>query len=184
MRMFSAPVAGANYTSDTRNYPWHRPPDISDYDEGVDYIITKLKEPEQHELVFSLIELDFTITTIVSTILMQGIARGKFPIDLAILIAGPIARYISIIADDSGLKYDMGLGDEDRIKITPTSLKIALGIVDDEEDTDTTPAEIMPDDGGLMSQVSVEEIDAASADEQASMLGETIGEEEPADGLA
>jgi hypothetical protein len=42
----------------------------------------------------------------------------------------------------------------------------------------------MPDDGGLMSQVSVEEIDAASADEQASMLGETIDEEEPADGLA
>ena len=108
MRMFSAPVAGANYTSDTRNYPWHRPPDITDYDEAVGYLINKLKDPDQHELVFSLIDLDFTITTIVSTILMQGIARGKFPIDLAVLIAGPLARYISIIADGEGINMTWG----------------------------------------------------------------------------
>ena len=184
MRMFSAPVAGANYTSDTRNYPWHRPPDITDYDEAVGYLINKLKDPDQHELVFSLMDLDFTITTIVSTILMQGIAKGKFPIDLAIIIAGPLARYISIIADGEGVKYDMGLGDDERMKITPTSLKIALGVVDDEEKPELTEEDIAPTEGGLMSRGPVEDIEAASADEQSAMLGEALEEEEPADGLA
>ena len=28
MKMFDAPIAGANYAADTRNYPWHRPPTL------------------------------------------------------------------------------------------------------------------------------------------------------------
>ena len=150
MKMFDAPVAGANYAADTRNYPWHRPPEITEYDEGTDYLITKLKEPETHELVFSLLEIETSVSTVVSTLMMQGISRGKFPIDLAILMAGPVARYISIIADSQNIKYDMGVGDEDRIRITPTALKVALGIIDDE----------------------------APEDEQAAMLGLTADEEE------
>ena len=42
MKMFDFPIAGANYAADTRNYPWHRPPDIVNYDEGVDYLIRKM----------------------------------------------------------------------------------------------------------------------------------------------
>ena len=34
LKMFDAPIAGENFTSDTRNYPWHRPPEITDYDDG------------------------------------------------------------------------------------------------------------------------------------------------------
>ena len=51
MKMFDFPIAGANYAADTRNYPWHRPPDIVSYDEGVDYLIRKMNEPEELELV-------------------------------------------------------------------------------------------------------------------------------------
>ena len=195
MKMFDAPVAGANYAADTRNYPWHRPPEITEYDEGTDYLITKLKEPETHELVFSLLEIETSISTVVSTLMMQGISRGKFPIDLAILMAGPVARYISIIADSQNIKYDMGVGDEDRIRITPTALKVALGIIDDEapEEAPEEPTEEAV--GGLMGAPSVDEISAASEDEQAAMLGLTadeeeapvedeMTEEEPIDGMA
>ena len=59
MKMFDAPIAGANYAADTRNYPWHRPPDIVNYDDGVGYLIERMKEPEQLELVFSLLDIDF-----------------------------------------------------------------------------------------------------------------------------
>jgi len=178
MKMFDAPVAGANYAADTRNYPWHRPPEITEYDEGTDYLITKLKEPETHELVFSLLEIETSVSTVVSTLMMQGISRGKFPIDLAILMAGPVARYISIIADSQNIKYDMGVGDEDRIRITPTALKVALGIIDDEapEEAPEEPTEEAV--GGLMGAPSVDEISAASEDEQAAMLGLTADEEE------
>jgi len=178
MKMFDAPVAGANYAADTRNYPWHRPPEITEYDEGVDYLLEKLNDTETHELVFSLLEIETSVSTVVSTLMMQGISRGKFPIDLAILMAGPVARYISIIADGEAIKYDMGVGDEDRIRITPTALKVALGIIDDEapEEAPEEPTEEAV--GGLMGAPSVDEISAASEDEQAAMLGLTADEEE------
>ena len=35
---FDAPIPGENYTAETKNYPWHRPPDIVDYDEAIDFI--------------------------------------------------------------------------------------------------------------------------------------------------
>lgn len=179
MKMFDAPVAGANYAADTRNYPWHRPPDLVNYDEGVDYIIKKLQDPEQLETVYALLKIDIQVSTVVTSLFMQAISRGKFSIDLAILMAGPIARYIGIIADEQDIKYDMGVGDEDRIKITPTSLKMALGIIDDDEE----PAEVLEEpmveaSGGLMGAPSPDEITAATEDEQASMLGMSSDEEE------
>ena len=183
MKMFDAPIAGANYAADTRNYPWHRPPDIVNYDEGVDYMITKMKEPDQIELVFSLLEIDAHVTTVVTSLLMQGISRGKFSIDLAILMAGPIARYISIIADEQDIKYDMGVGEKDRISITPTSLKMALGIYDDDEEETLEVLEEAPviPEGGLMGAPTEDE--SASEDEQAAMLG-MVEEEEPTNELA
>jgi hypothetical protein len=190
MQKLEAPIAGANYAADTRNYPWHRPPDITSYDEGVDYLITKMQEPEELELVYALLEIDATIATVVTSVLMQGISRGKFSIDLAILMSGPVARYIGILADEQEIKYDMGVGDDSRIKITPTSLKLALGIVDDVEEV--VPEDIAPVEpveapmNGLMGAPSGDM--TASDEEQAAMLGgnEDTPEvtEEPEDGLA
>jgi len=185
MKMFDAPIAGANYAADTRNYPWHRPPDLVNYDEGVDYLIQKMNEPQELELVYALLDIDAHVSTIVSSLLMQGISRGKFSIDLAILMAGPIARYIGILADEQDIKYNMGVGDEDRVSITPTSLKLALGILDNdgEEETLEVLSEVpVMQEGGLMGAPTGDDM-AASEDEQAAMLG-MVEEEEFTDELA
>lgn len=173
-KMFDAPIPGENFTSDVRNYPWHRPPEIVEYDDGVEYLMNKLQEQEQAEIAYSMLEVGFPITTVVSAMLMQGIAKGKFPIDLAILIAGPLARYIEIIAKTNDIKYKMGTEDENRQPITPTSLKMALGIYeDDEEETDVVEVVDSPDGAeGFMSPPII-----ASDEEQASMLGRVEDDE-------
>ena len=184
MKMFDAPIAGANYAADTRNYPWHRPPDLVNYDEGVDYLIQKMNEPQELELVYALLDIDAHISTIVSSLLMQGISRGKFSIDLAILMAGPIARYIGILADEQDIKYNMGVGDEDRVNITPTSLKMALGILDSDGEEETLKVlEEVPvmQEGGLMGAPTGDDDVAASDDEQAAMLGMVEEEVESTD---
>ena len=176
-----APVPGANLLADTRNYPWHRPPDITDYDEAVSYMISRVSQEEQAELVYSLLQIDTTVTTIVSGLLMQSIAKGKIPIDLAILISGPVARYIEVIAETNGYKYDMGTDTSDRVKITPTLLKMAMGIVeDDDEEMEATPEVVvaMPE-GGLMGAPTDADKMTASDEEQASMLGMDADSEEP-----
>lgn len=183
---FKGPIPGANLLADPRKYPWHRPPEIIEYDEAVDYMLNKISEDEQSELIYSLLQIDINVPTIVSSLLMQAISRGKIPIDLAVLVAGPMARYIEIIAKMEGYKYDMGLDDSDRIKVTPTLLKQALGIIDNEETEDpmqegpiVTPADIPM--GGLMGGAPEEE-GVAPEDEQAAMLGLNV--EEDTDGLA
>ena len=55
---FKRPIAGAHYTSDTRNYPWHRPPDITDYDGAVEYMINLINDTEKTEMV--VIDIDAT----------------------------------------------------------------------------------------------------------------------------
>jgi hypothetical protein len=155
------------------------------YDEGVDYLIQKMNEPQELELVYALLDIDAHVSTIVSSLLMQGISRGKFSIDLAILMAGPIARYIGILADEQDIKYNMGVGDEDRVSITPTSLKLALGILDNdgEEETLEVLSEVpVMQEGGLMGAPTGDDM-AASEDEQAAMLG-MVEEEEFTDELA
>jgi antitoxin component of RelBE/YafQ-DinJ toxin-antitoxin module len=177
-----APVPGANLLADTRNYPWHRPPDITDYDEAVSYMISRISQEEQAELVYSLLQIDTTVTTVVSGLLMQSIAKGKIPIDLAILISGPVARYIEVIAQTNGYKYDMGTDTSDRVKITPTLLKMAMGIVEDdeEEEMEATP-EVVPamPEGGLMGAPTDADKMTATDEEQASMLGMNADSEEP-----
>tara|TARA_R100000935_G_scaffold49445_1_gene74768 strand:- start:591 stop:1169 length:579 start_codon:yes stop_codon:yes gene_type:complete len=174
-----APIPGGNYTSDTRNYSWHRPPDLVDYDEAVSYLIDKIDEPEQIELVFAMLGIDAHITTVVTTILLQAVSKGKLGIDLAILIAGPLARYIEIAAKDVGMKYEMGVEDKDRVIITPTLLKASLGIVEQEDEELEVPEEdavLEEPTGSLMAMPTGM---SASEDEQAQMLGGMVPEEAP-----
>ena len=173
-----APIPGGNYTTDTRNYSWHRPPDLVDYDEAIGYLIEKIDEPEQIELVYAMLGIDAHITTVVTTILLQAISKGKIGIDLAILIAGPLARYIEISAKDVGIKYEMGVEDKDRVIITPTLLKASLGIIDPEDEEEAVvEQEVVSEEptGGLMAMPTDM---AASSDEQAEMLGAMNPEDE------
>jgi hypothetical protein len=180
MTPFSAPIPGANYTSETKNYPWHRPPDIVSFDDGVEYLMQKLAEQESTELTFSLLQMDIPITSVCNVLLRQLVTKGKFGIDLAILLAGPLARYIEIIANDSGIKHEMGVDDKARIAITPTVLKMSMGIIDEDED-EAQVIEAAPEEesAGLMAPPSAEEpVTQAASATQDEMLGLMENEEE------
>jgi len=180
----NAPIPGANYLADTRNYAWHRPPDIIDYDEAVTYIIDRIDEPEQKEVVFAMLGIDAHISTVTTALLLQAVSKGKIGIDLAVLIAGPVARYIEIVAKDVDIEYDMGIEDKNRIVITPTLLRASLGLMEGEqealEDPENMQPQAAPQQEGLMAMPDVEGV--ASEEEQAAMLG-GLDEEEPTDEL-
>jgi hypothetical protein len=179
MTPFKGPIPGANHTSDTRNYPWHRPPDIVGFDEGVEYLMKKLAEPESTELTFSLLQMDMPIASVCNVMLRQLVSKGKIGIDLAILLAGPLARYIEIIANDNGIKHEMGVENKNRIAITPTMLKISMGIVDDDDEEPVVEAAPEDDSAGLMAPPGAEEaVTEAATETQDEMLGLMENEEE------
>jgi len=189
MQIPRAPIPGANYTSDTRNYPWHRPADIDKYDEAVLNTLNRLETPSGASLVYSMLDVDVPIATITSAMLQQAISKGVIHIDMAILIAGPVARGIEVFAKSHDLKYEMGADPDDEVIYTPNQLAVLLRSQQQESEDgpameDSTPTEPVspPTESGLMSSPSEEDIEPAPEEEQQSMLG--IAEEETTNELA
>ena len=52
--LLDGPIPGANYTSDTKNYPWHRPPDFTNLDDAIEDSVKKLTRKKS---VFGLISM-------------------------------------------------------------------------------------------------------------------------------
>lgn len=103
------PIPGENYLSDTKNYPWHRPPDYTKPDDALDHIISVLKKPQSVFAVTQMLEIGLTVVEVSSILLMKGISKGKWTIDLALLIAGPLAHILVILAKRGDIEYDLGL---------------------------------------------------------------------------
>jgi hypothetical protein len=179
----NGPIPGENYTSDTRNYPWHRPPDMVDYDEAVEYVMQQLSEPRTFSTAMTMLEAGASLTGVVSTINMINIGDGRYPIDLSILIAGPIARYLQVMAKQSGIKALVGNEDEDEYMTLPR-LKALAGVMSEGEIE--TPVETMPVEapqqpvegfsGGLMGMPTGEGPDPATEGVQSAMLGYGVEE--------
>ena len=183
---FNGPIPGESLTADTRNYPWHRPPEITGFNEGVTRLIADMDDEREMQLIYSLLELEVPVAIITSNLLMRKIGRGVIPIDLAILMAGPVSRYVEILAKDNGLTADMDTDIPGQEPITPTMLKLQMGSVEDIQDlleegevSPETPVEDAPaPSGGLMGIPTEEDAMSASDEEQAAMLGMAADEVE------
>lgn len=180
--ILDGPIPGENFTSDTKNYPWHRPPDMVDYDEAVEFVMKQISEPQTFATTMTYLEAGATLTGVVSTINMINISDGRYPIDLSILISGPIARYIQAVAKLQGLTPELGGDDEDSYMTLPR-VKALAGVMSDdnmEEFPEDTPVEapqqpVESMSGGLMGMPTGEGLGAAPDGVQSAMLG--YGEE-------
>jgi len=105
---FDGPIPGENYTSDTKNYPWHRPPEFTDLDEAIDYIGKRLTKQESAVGFLSMAEAGISISDLTQMFLMSGVGAGKWTLDYALLLAGPTAHIIRTIVKAYGLKVNMG----------------------------------------------------------------------------
>lgn len=140
VKTFDAPIPGENFTSDTKNYPWHRPPDITDYDEAINDTIKMLSGEQQIKSVMALLGAEVSLPTIVDMVLTGQIANGKIPIDLGILIAGPVARFLEIMAKMYDIDYTMGKDDE---PTPPTAAYLKKVINQNMEDVDVEETEVV-----------------------------------------
>lgn len=106
------PIPGENYTSDTRNYAWHRPPDISDMDEAIEASMKKLTSREGSYSLLTMLQAGMPVVTAADLFVTTGIQAGKWTPDMALLLGGPIAHIMKLMAEGYGIKYDMGLDDD------------------------------------------------------------------------
>jgi hypothetical protein len=173
---FDGPIPGENFTSDTKNYPWHRPPKYTSFPDVVDAAVKNLNKPDRTAFVIAMLETDQTIVDIVTGMIRIGVAQGRMSIDMGILAAGPIARMIEVIAEKAEIDFERGWEQEPRV-VTSELLK-AMGAKASEEDADMSILEDdvpEPEEGeeGLMAMTD----EPAPEEEQTAMLGAEEDEE-------
>lgn len=110
--VLNGPIPGENYTSDTKNYPWHRPPEITDIDKGIEAAAKQLTTREGAFGILNTLQAGVTVVQATDMFVTSGVGAGKWTPDFGILLAGPIARIIKIMAEDAGISYAMGLDDK------------------------------------------------------------------------
>lgn len=118
----SGPIPGENYTSDTKNYPWHRPPEFTDTDKAIDMIAKRLLSDEGSLGILTMLEMKVPVVNITDMFLTSGIGAGKWTPDFALLLAGPVAHILCLMAEAHDIDYDLGIEDK-RPKSTSVYLK-------------------------------------------------------------
>ena len=105
----NGPIPGENLLSDSRNYPWKRPPETNTPDEAMEKLFTSLRKKRNAQGLLNMLEMGFTVSFITHIILLKGVEQGRWSIDTALLIAGAISHMIVIMAREYKIDYDMGL---------------------------------------------------------------------------
>lgn len=108
---FDGPIPGENYTSDTKNYPWHRPPEFTDLDDAIDYTIAKFTKKDNAFGLITMLEMGMSIAVITRTYVISGIGQGRWTPDFAVLLSGPVARIIQLMAKSYDVEADLGIDD-------------------------------------------------------------------------
>ncbi len=103
------PIPGENFTSDTKNYPWHRPPDVTDLDQAIELSFKKLMSKDTSVSVLTMLEMGVNIATVTDIFVTGGISKGKWTPDFALLLAGPVAHIIYLMAKGYGLEPNLGV---------------------------------------------------------------------------
>lgn len=176
---FDGPIPGENFTSDTKNYPWHRPPTHSSLDDVVGAMVKNLNKPEKTAFVIALMETGESILDIVTGLTRIAVANGRMTIDMGILAAGPMARMIEVIAEKAEIEFDRGWEQQPRV-ITAEMLRARGGKVNpddvDESVIETAnPEKVLENlDAGLMALSD----EPAPEDQQQEMLGAMNDDEE------
>ena len=107
------PIPGENYTSDTKNYPWHQPPEFTDISDALDKVATKITDPKVAKGFTALAEVGVPLYRLSGMIVMQGVSNGLWTIDLGLLMVGPVTKMLEIICDTMGIECKLGIEDEE-----------------------------------------------------------------------
>ena len=108
----TGPIPGENFTSDTKNYPWHQPPEFTDINKALDMLGKKLTDFKRANGILSIIEMGVPVVRVADMILTAGIGEGKWTPDFALLLAGPTTRMIELICVGFEVEYTLGIEED------------------------------------------------------------------------
>lgn len=114
--LLDAPIPGAEMTVEFGTRPWHRPPEIEDPVEALDYHLDRMEEPKVRKAILDAIELGIPIRDLNLGMLRTAVSQAKHDLDTMFMIASITHEAIEVMAEEEDLDYKTGFeeSEEDR----------------------------------------------------------------------
>lgn len=105
MDAFTAPIPGQSLTDEPKNYPWERPPEISDHNEAIKYHIERIQDEDVIDNVLFALEYGFPVSVLSKAMMTGAVGKGIHTVDISLIIEPVITEYISRVAEKAGIDY-------------------------------------------------------------------------------
>ena len=108
------PIPGQGLTSDPENpYPWEKPPEFTDLEDGLQYVFGRLINPEAYVSIMNVIDDGTALMDITQGILFKGFTEGKWNPDLMMMLAEPTAYMLMALAERADIDFKVYKGEEE-----------------------------------------------------------------------
>lgn len=112
---FDAPIPGQSLTTEPKNFPWERPPEIVDPELAIQYHLEKLSRPKAVDGILDTITmLEVDLVTLTKGYLRAQVAEGIHSIDVSLIIAPVIHEFFKQLATAANIDFDEGFEDKAR----------------------------------------------------------------------
>jgi len=110
---FNAPIPGESLTSEQGSRPWQKPPQFSKVEDVMNYYVDKMSDPKLSGNAVSIMESGVPLTMLSETLMTANVMEGVHTIDVGILVIPFIVEMLEYLADEAGVKYELGLEEEE-----------------------------------------------------------------------
>jgi len=177
MSMFDAPIPGQSLTTEPKNYPWERPPEMSDINEVISFYMKGMSSPQVIDNLLDMLELDTPVDAIVNAYTTVNVMKGMHNVDVKLLVSPVLHEYISTIGKAAGLdvkssfdEVDTGDADNEQSTIQLINKRVnEIEVSEDEED----------DEGVELMRQTSEMLSSGSGMNEEPMMPPLEEEEEP-----
>ena len=153
---FDMPIPGMALTHELGARPWQTPPEMSTFEEGLDFYVSRIVNPKMAARLLDIIETGVPLTAIAETLTLGGVMQGLHTIDVGVLVNPVLVELMEGLAKNAEVKYTVG-------------------------DTD---GEELPDDALLAkAMASLSEIDKEELKEEMIDMKDVVADEEKPKGL-
>lgn len=172
------PIPGQGLTSDPENpYPWEKPPEFTDLEDGLQYVFGRLINPEAYVSIMNVIDDGTALMDITQGILFKGFTEGKWNPDLMMMLAEPTTYMLMALAERADIDFKVYKGEEEDEDTESTLFNIDIDKQKLKELRSVSKSQKIPK--GMIPKEIEEQIEELPA----SSLLSKPEEEEPADSL-
>lgn len=104
---FAKAVPGSSLTGSPGKWPWERPPQFTDPDDAIEYILDQVEQPRATERYTKLMIAGVSIEEIVNSIAIAGFQEGFYNPDVAELIKMPLTIYFMDMAEKNEIMVNV-----------------------------------------------------------------------------